>query len=586
MIVGSLLGTAIITGSLIVGDTINRSIRAAAYDQLGPIDELVSVPLPDGPRVTGRLQGLSAPSVDGVLTMTSMPAAVIRPGAAAGRSRVHSCSKSTSPHARPVRRRPDGDGHLGSHAGGGSGGGDDRPRGQARPARRLADPRLRRRRSRGAGRRPDPAASGYRRVLDDRRAPAVVQRLRRARAPSPGSPPRRRVRRTEPPQSIVAISNVGGVEDGAAATQPRWPRSTRRSRASRPVRDRSSAICSSVPTRPAIRSASSTSPSACSRSRPASCCSSTSSSCSPTNAARSSGCSGRWGCAVGRSSARLASEGWLYAVPASALGAALGIAFGWLIAWRADRILCVRARGQRPAPDVHVRLVHGADGIRRRLRHRHRHHRGVERADRPVQRDPSHPGHSRARPTPAAAARRLGRSGSGSARGGRHRRGLRRTRSVFSLMAGPMLVAVGAAPGSGAVLPGASRVHRCEHRRDRLGRGVLRCDRGARRHHRDPLVPAPRTHTRRRVGVPRDRVPRRDRCRPRAVDRQRALGSSRSRLPVGPAVPHRDDPGDVRGDRPDPRVHERDLVHEPRPHRCGCSQPVRWLRHRSAVESE
>ncbi|HUK64582.1 MAG TPA: ABC transporter permease, partial [Dongiaceae bacterium] len=35
----------------------------------------------------------------------------------------------------------------------------------------------------------------------------------------------------------------------------------------------------------------------------------------------------------------LTSEGWLYAVPASALGAALGIAFGWLIAWRADRIL-------------------------------------------------------------------------------------------------------------------------------------------------------------------------------------------------------------------------------------------------------
>ena len=40
VIVGSLLGTAIITGSLIVGDTIDRSIRAAAYDQLGPIDEI------------------------------------------------------------------------------------------------------------------------------------------------------------------------------------------------------------------------------------------------------------------------------------------------------------------------------------------------------------------------------------------------------------------------------------------------------------------------------------------------------------------------------------------------------------------
>jgi putative ABC transport system permease protein len=35
----------------------------------------------------------------------------------------------------------------------------------------------------------------------------------------------------------------------------------------------------------------------------------------------------------------LATEGWLYAVLASALGALLGIGFGWVIAWRADRIL-------------------------------------------------------------------------------------------------------------------------------------------------------------------------------------------------------------------------------------------------------
>ena len=39
VVAGSMLGTAIITGSLIVGDTMDRSIRSAAYDQLGPIDE-------------------------------------------------------------------------------------------------------------------------------------------------------------------------------------------------------------------------------------------------------------------------------------------------------------------------------------------------------------------------------------------------------------------------------------------------------------------------------------------------------------------------------------------------------------------
>ena len=61
MIVGSLLGTAIITGSLIVGDTIDRSIRAGAYDQLGPVDEIVSVPLPDGPTVAARFAGSPRP---------------------------------------------------------------------------------------------------------------------------------------------------------------------------------------------------------------------------------------------------------------------------------------------------------------------------------------------------------------------------------------------------------------------------------------------------------------------------------------------------------------------------------------------
>ena len=42
VLLGSLLGTAIITGSMIVGDTLHSSIRHSAYTQLGPIDELVS----------------------------------------------------------------------------------------------------------------------------------------------------------------------------------------------------------------------------------------------------------------------------------------------------------------------------------------------------------------------------------------------------------------------------------------------------------------------------------------------------------------------------------------------------------------
>ena len=39
---GSMLGTAIMTGSFVVGDTLESSIRAQAPRQLGPIDEVVS----------------------------------------------------------------------------------------------------------------------------------------------------------------------------------------------------------------------------------------------------------------------------------------------------------------------------------------------------------------------------------------------------------------------------------------------------------------------------------------------------------------------------------------------------------------
>src|SRR5438477_8206373 len=52
VILGSLLGTAIMTGSFVVGDTFNSSIRRTAHTQLGPVDEIVSVNgLADGPEL-------------------------------------------------------------------------------------------------------------------------------------------------------------------------------------------------------------------------------------------------------------------------------------------------------------------------------------------------------------------------------------------------------------------------------------------------------------------------------------------------------------------------------------------------------
>src|SRR5665809_331 len=47
VIAGSLLGTALITGSFIVGDTLDSSIRASATTQLGPVDEVVVTSDPD-----------------------------------------------------------------------------------------------------------------------------------------------------------------------------------------------------------------------------------------------------------------------------------------------------------------------------------------------------------------------------------------------------------------------------------------------------------------------------------------------------------------------------------------------------------
>lgn len=77
VIAGSLLGTAIITGSFIVGDTLDSSIRVTASTQLGPVDEVIVVP--DGERaaeIAQRVRSIGDSLVDGVTTMLSAPVAV------------------------------------------------------------------------------------------------------------------------------------------------------------------------------------------------------------------------------------------------------------------------------------------------------------------------------------------------------------------------------------------------------------------------------------------------------------------------------------------------------------------------------
>src|SRR5918999_2753219 len=54
VVAGSVLGTAIIVGSVVVGDPLDRSFRQNAYRELGVVDGVVSPPAPaqgeEGPR--------------------------------------------------------------------------------------------------------------------------------------------------------------------------------------------------------------------------------------------------------------------------------------------------------------------------------------------------------------------------------------------------------------------------------------------------------------------------------------------------------------------------------------------------------
>ncbi|CAN5587093.1 hypothetical protein BH20ACT23_BH20ACT23_21260 [soil metagenome] len=81
VIAGSLLGTALITGSFIVGDTLDSSIRASATAQLGPVDEVVVMSDPDeAARVESTISGLEDDRIDGVLSITSASATVATAG--------------------------------------------------------------------------------------------------------------------------------------------------------------------------------------------------------------------------------------------------------------------------------------------------------------------------------------------------------------------------------------------------------------------------------------------------------------------------------------------------------------------------
>src|SRR3954471_8389528 len=79
VISGSVLGTAIIIGALVVGDTLNHSVRQEAYRTLGPVDErVISTSSQIGAQAADRLATLTrSPRVDGVLTAQVDQAAAV-----------------------------------------------------------------------------------------------------------------------------------------------------------------------------------------------------------------------------------------------------------------------------------------------------------------------------------------------------------------------------------------------------------------------------------------------------------------------------------------------------------------------------
>jgi putative ABC transport system permease protein len=81
VVLGSLLGAAIITGSMVVGDTMDASIRQVARTHLGPIDEIVSTRGPvDQQQLMSVYRPVAHGDIDGVLALSWIGAAVTTTG--------------------------------------------------------------------------------------------------------------------------------------------------------------------------------------------------------------------------------------------------------------------------------------------------------------------------------------------------------------------------------------------------------------------------------------------------------------------------------------------------------------------------
>lgn len=81
VVLGSLLGAAIITGSAIVGDTMNASIRQVGRSNLGPIDELIATRGPtDQRQLLATLKPVVRGNIDGLLAFATLDVATTSTG--------------------------------------------------------------------------------------------------------------------------------------------------------------------------------------------------------------------------------------------------------------------------------------------------------------------------------------------------------------------------------------------------------------------------------------------------------------------------------------------------------------------------
>ena len=226
VVLGSLLGAAIITGSLVVGDTMGASIRQIVHTHLGPVDELVSVEGPREQRLLVReLERAELEDVDGVIPLGTLEAAATSTG-----PRVRSAPRTQlvaldfaaargfggDARATGITGTTPGLGHaaLGADLARSLGVGPGKRIAVHAYGRRtllLVDRVLPRRGLAGFSLEGEPEA---RNVLVSW---ATFERLQLTGAGAEGAPPRWR----------IAVSNRGGVESGAARTDAVVPQLNR-----------------------------------------------------------------------------------------------------------------------------------------------------------------------------------------------------------------------------------------------------------------------------------------------------------------------------------------------------------------------